>query len=42
MLKLVRIRIGNLVLENIPVGGFKILTRKQAFHAFDPQSMSGK
>ena len=42
MLKLVRIRIGNLVLEDIPVGGFKILTRKQAFRALDPQSMSGK
>src|SRR5262245_990928 len=29
MLKLVRIRIGNLLLEDIPVGSFKILTRKE-------------
>jgi len=42
MLKLVRIRIGNLLLQDIPVGGFKILTRKEAFRALDPQSMSGK
>jgi pseudouridine synthase len=42
MLKLVRIRIGNLLLADIPVGGFKILTRKEAFRALDPQSMSGK
>jgi 23S rRNA pseudouridine2605 synthase len=42
MLKLVRIRIGKLVLEDIPVGSFKILTRKEALKALDRQSMSGK
>jgi pseudouridine synthase len=36
MLKLVRIRIGGLKLENIPVGEFEILTRKEALHAIHP------
>jgi 23S rRNA pseudouridine2605 synthase len=42
MLKLVRIRIGRLALEDIPVGSFKILTRKEALGALHPQSTSGK
>jgi 23S rRNA pseudouridine2605 synthase len=42
MLKLVRIRIGKLVLQDIPVGSFKILTRKEALKALDRQSMSGQ
>ena len=42
MLKLVRIRIGKLALEDIPVGGFKILTRKEALSALHQQSMSGR
>lgn len=42
MLKLVRIRIGKLALQEIPVGSFKILTRKEALSALHPQSMSGK
>jgi pseudouridine synthase len=33
MLKLVRIRIGQLRLDDIPVGDFKILTRKEALQA---------
>ncbi len=33
MLKLVRIRIGDLSLQDIPVGTFKILTRKEALSA---------
>ena len=33
MLKLVRIRIGDLSLQDIPVGSFKILTRKEALSA---------
>jgi pseudouridine synthase len=33
MLKLVRIRIGQLKLDDIPVGDFKILTRKEALQA---------
>jgi 23S rRNA pseudouridine2605 synthase len=42
MLKLVRIRIGKLALQDIPVGSFKILTRKEALSALHQQSMSGK
>jgi 23S rRNA pseudouridine2605 synthase len=42
MLKLVRIRIGKLPLQDIPVGSFKILTRKEALSALHPQSMSAK
>jgi pseudouridine synthase len=42
MLKLVRIRVGKLVLEDIPVGGFKILTRKEALSALSQQSISGR
>jgi pseudouridine synthase len=42
MLKLVRIRIGKLALQDIPVGSFKILTRKEALSALHPQSVSGK
>jgi 23S rRNA pseudouridine2605 synthase len=41
-LKLVRIRIGKLALQDIPVGSFKILTRKEALSALHQQSMSGK
>jgi pseudouridine synthase len=36
MLKLVRIRIGQLKLEDIPVGEYKILTRKEALRALLP------
>lgn len=36
MLKLVRIRIGGLRLEELPVGKFKILTRKEALGAIQP------
>jgi len=42
MLKLVRISIGKLVLQDIPVGSFRILTRKEALKALDRESMSGK
>jgi 23S rRNA pseudouridine2605 synthase len=42
MLKLVRIRIGKLPLQDIPVGSFKILTRKEALSALHPQSKSAK
>jgi pseudouridine synthase len=36
MLKLVRIRIGQLKLEDIPVGEYKVLTRKEALRALLP------
>jgi 23S rRNA pseudouridine2605 synthase len=42
MLKLVRIRIGGLQLENIPVGKFQVLTRKEALRAIQPEKSAAK
>lgn len=41
MLKLVRIRIGGLQLEDIPVGSFRILSRKEALRALEQSRKAG-